>query len=68
MLQLKVEAIKWELADTATFFLKDISGKKITYKAGQFITLVFIHHEEEILGASLGVNSPTARIYEILFG
>ncbi len=48
MLQLKIEAIKWETADTATFFLNEISGKKIVYKAGQFITLVFTHHDEEI--------------------
>ena len=48
MLQLKIEAIKWETADTATFFLSEISGKKIHYKAGQFITLIFIHHDEEI--------------------
>jgi len=48
MLQLKVEAIKWELPDTATFLLREINGKKINYKAGQFITLVFDHHREEI--------------------
>lgn len=48
MLQLKVEAIKWETADTATFLLKDINGAKIDYKAGQFITLVFTHHKDEI--------------------
>jgi ferredoxin-NADP reductase len=48
MLQLKIEAIKWENPDTATFFLSELSGKKIRYKAGQFITLVFTHHTEEI--------------------
>jgi ferredoxin-NADP reductase len=48
MLQLKIEAIKWETPDTATFFLSEISGKKIHHKAGQFITLVFTHHAEEI--------------------
>lgn len=48
MLRLKVESIKWELADTATFYLSEVSGKKISYKAGQFITLVFDHHNEEI--------------------
>lgn len=48
MLQLKVEAIKWELPDAATLFFAEISGKKINYKAGQFITLVFVHHDEEI--------------------
>jgi ferredoxin-NADP reductase len=48
MIQLKVESVKWEAHDAATFFLKEISGKKINYKAGQFITLVFTHHAEEI--------------------
>jgi ferredoxin-NADP reductase len=48
MLQLKVEAIKWELPDTATFFLNEVSNKKVSYSAGQFITLVFTHHDEEI--------------------
>jgi ring-1,2-phenylacetyl-CoA epoxidase subunit PaaE len=48
MLQLRIEAIKWELPDTATFFLKEVSGRKIAYKAGQFITLVFTHRDEEI--------------------
>jgi len=48
MLQLKVEAIKWEAPDTATYFLREVSGKKIAYQAGQFITLVFDHHNEEL--------------------
>lgn len=48
MLQLRVEAIKWENPGTATFFLNEVSGKKINYKAGQFITLVFTHRDEEI--------------------
>jgi ferredoxin-NADP reductase len=48
MLQLKVEAIKWETADTATFYFTEISGKKVKYVAGQFITLVFTHHAGEI--------------------
>ena len=48
MLQLKVEAIKWELPDTATFLLSEAAGKKVSYKAGQFITLIFEHHQEEI--------------------
>jgi len=48
MLQLRVEAIKPETADTSTFYLKEVSGKRVIYKAGQFITLVIIHHGEEI--------------------
>lgn len=48
MLQLKVEAIKWEKPDTATFYLSNVSGEKISYQAGQFITLIFSHHHNEI--------------------
>jgi ferredoxin-NADP reductase len=48
MLQLRVEAIKKETADTATFYLKEVSGKRVAYKAGQFITLIINHHGEEI--------------------
>jgi|SRR6185437_5866916 len=58
MLQLKVEAIKWELPDTATFFFSEISDKKIHYKAGQFITLVFAHHKEEIRRSYSLCSSP----------
>ncbi|GAB3918612.1 ferredoxin--NADP reductase [Mucilaginibacter boryungensis] len=48
MLQLQVEDIKWEAPDTATYFLRDVADKKIIYKAGQFLTLVFNHHNEEL--------------------
>jgi ferredoxin-NADP reductase len=48
MLQLRVESIKPNTADTSTFYLKEVSGKRIAYKAGQFITLVINHHSEEI--------------------
>ncbi len=65
MLQLKVEAIKWELPDTATFFFTEISGKKIHYKAGQFITLVFSHHEEEIRRSYSLSSSPDEELLSI---
>src|SRR3569833_254018 len=65
MLQLKVEAIKWELPDTATFFLKEVSGKKISYKAGQFITLVFDHHAEEIRRSYSLSSSPGEELLSI---
>jgi ring-1,2-phenylacetyl-CoA epoxidase subunit PaaE len=48
MLQLKIDSIRWDTPDTATFFLSEISGKKIHYKPGQFLTFVFTHHNEEI--------------------
>jgi ferredoxin-NADP reductase len=65
MLQLKVEAIKWELPDTATFFFSEISGKKIRYKAGQFITLVFNHHDEEIRRSYSLSSSPHEELLSI---
>lgn len=58
MLQLKVEAIKWELPDTATFLLRETNGKKVDYKAGQFITLIFDHHREEIRRSYSLTSSP----------
>ncbi|TWR29720.1 ferredoxin--NADP reductase [Mucilaginibacter pallidiroseus] len=48
MLNLRVDAIEWDLSDVATFYLTPISGQKVAYKAGQFITLVFSHHNHEI--------------------
>lgn len=48
MLQLRVEDIKQETADAATFFLSDITSARISYLPGQFLTLVFTHHNEEI--------------------
>jgi len=65
MLQLKVEAIKWELPDTATFFLSEISGKKISYIAGQFITLVFNHHTEEVRRSYSLSSSPDEPLLSI---
>jgi 2Fe-2S type ferredoxin len=65
MLQLKVEAIKWELQDTATFYLKEVSGTKLHYKAGQFITLVFTHHAEEIRRSYSLSSSPDDELLSI---
>lgn len=48
LLQLRVDGIKWELPDTATFYLVKAVGYKPVYKAGQFITLVFDHHNQEV--------------------
>jgi Flavodoxin reductases (ferredoxin-NADPH reductases) family 1 len=61
MLQLRVDAIRWETADTATFFLSEASGKKISYKAGQFITLIFTHRDEEIRRSYSLSSSPDER-------
>ncbi|MDR3696578.1 ferredoxin--NADP reductase [Mucilaginibacter sp.] len=65
MLQLKVEAIKWDLPDAATLFFSEASGKKINYKAGQFITLVFEHHDEEIRRSYSLSSSPDEDLLSI---
>jgi len=65
MLQLKVEAIKWETADTATFFFSKPAGKKVHYIAGQFITLIFTHHAEEIRRSYSLSSSPDERLLAI---
>jgi ring-1,2-phenylacetyl-CoA epoxidase subunit PaaE len=48
ILKLKVDSIKWEAPDTATFYLISVDGKPVRYKAGQFITLIFNHRSQEI--------------------
>ncbi len=65
MLHLKVEAIKWETAYTATFYLTEVSGKKVEYVAGQFITLVFTHHGEEIRRSYSLSSSPDEELLAI---
>jgi ferredoxin-NADP reductase len=65
MLQLKVEAIKWVTADTATFYFTETSGKKVKYVAGQFVTLVFTHHDEEIRRSYSLSSSPDEELLAI---
>ncbi len=65
MLQLRVEAIKWETPDTATFYFAQPSGEKISYIAGQFITLVFTHHKEEIRRSYSLSSSPDEDLLSI---
>lgn len=65
MLQLRVEAIQWQTADTATFYLAEVSGRKIAYTAGQFITLVFTHHDEEIRRSYSLSSSPDEELLTI---
>ncbi|WP_448702521.1 2Fe-2S iron-sulfur cluster-binding protein [Mucilaginibacter sp. AW1-3] len=65
MLQLKVEAIKWETPDTATFYLSNATGQKIDYQAGQFITLIFAHHQDEIRRSYSLSSSPDETLLAI---
>jgi ferredoxin-NADP reductase len=65
MLQLRIETVKKETHDTSTFFLKEVSGKKVHYKAGQFITLVFTHRDEEIRRSYSLSSSPAEELLAI---
>ncbi|WP_158825938.1 ferredoxin--NADP reductase [Mucilaginibacter lacusdianchii] len=65
MLQICVESIKTETPDTATFYLRPVSGERIPYKAGQFITLVVNHHGEEIRRSYSLSSSPDEDLLSI---
>lgn len=65
ILKLKVERIKWETQDTATFYLSNVSGGPVSYKAGQFLTLVFNHHNEEIRRSYSLSSSPDEPLLSI---
>ena len=65
MVQLMVEAIKWETPDTAAFYFAQPSGEKINYISGQFITLVFTHHHEEIRRSYSLSSSPDEDLLSI---
>lgn len=65
MLQLKVEAIKWETPDTASFYLSNTTGEKINYQAGQFITLIFSHHHNEVRRSYSLSSSPDEKLLAI---
>jgi ferredoxin-NADP reductase len=65
MLQLRIEAVKWELPDTATFYLSGVNDERVHYKAGQFITLVFDHHQEEIRRSYSLSSSPDEELLAI---
>ncbi|WP_439695498.1 2Fe-2S iron-sulfur cluster-binding protein [Mucilaginibacter sp. AW1-7] len=65
ILKLKVEQIKWETPDTATFYLSNSSGPPLRYKAGQFLTLIFNHRSEEIRRSYSLSSSPDEPLLSI---
>lgn len=64
-MQLRVQSIKQETADTSTFYLQEASGKPVLYKAGQFITLVINHHGEEIRRSYSLSSSPDEELLAV---
>ena len=47
-LQLRIKNIKRETTESKTFIVEEINGNTITYKAGQFITLLVRLHGKEV--------------------
>ena len=64
-LQLKITDIVYETHDTATFYLAEENNRKINYQAGQFITLVFTHKDEEIRRSYSLSSSPDEDLLSI---
>jgi ring-1,2-phenylacetyl-CoA epoxidase subunit PaaE len=48
LLEWKIIQVIRETDEAATYLLQETGGKKVTYKAGQFLTFIFYHHEHEI--------------------
>ena len=44
-LKLRIVRIVSETADTNSYFLESIDGQSITYRAGQFLTLILLHRD-----------------------
>lgn len=64
-IQLIVDSITQETRDTATFYLRPANDGRITYQAGQFITLIFAHHNEEITRSYSLSSSPHEKLLSI---
>lgn len=47
-LQLRIKNIRQETRESKTYFVEDINGRKIEYKAGQFLTLIVTLHGKEV--------------------
>lgn len=60
-----VENIIRLAADTATFQLRPADGLPLHYKAGQFITLIFDHHNEELRRSYSISSSPDEALLSI---
>lgn len=64
-IQLIVDSIKQETRDAATFYLRPVNGGRVAYQAGQFITLIFAHHDEEITRSYSLSSSPHEELLSI---
>jgi ring-1,2-phenylacetyl-CoA epoxidase subunit PaaE len=65
-LQFRIKNIRQETQDTKSFFVEEINGKKIEYKAGQFLTLIVHLHGKEIR-RSYSISSTPGIDKEVFF-
>ena len=65
-LQLKITAIRQETAQSKSYFIENISGEQISYKAGQFLTLIVNFHQKEVRRSYSISSSPGVDI-EVYF-
>jgi ring-1,2-phenylacetyl-CoA epoxidase subunit PaaE len=47
-LQLRIKNIRKETSSSQSYFIEEVNGKKIVYKAGQFLTLLVNLHGKEV--------------------
>lgn len=65
-LQVRIKNIRKETANSKSYFIEEINGKKIEYKAGQFFTLLVNLHGKEVR-RSYSVSSAPGVDQDIFF-
>ncbi|GAB3502056.1 phenylacetate-CoA oxygenase/reductase subunit PaaK [Spirosoma knui] len=58
-LKLRVIAIRQETADTRSYFLENLDGQPVPYRAGQFLTLILPHNGHEVRRSYSLSSTPT---------
>ena len=48
LLQLRIIHIQPESSDANSYFLEPVDGQSVSYRAGQFLTLILVHHGHEV--------------------
>jgi ring-1,2-phenylacetyl-CoA epoxidase subunit PaaE len=62
-IELRVTGIVRETHDTVSVFFAPVGNKKIVYEAGQFITFIFKHHNEEFRRSYSFSSTPPIDIF-----
>jgi ring-1,2-phenylacetyl-CoA epoxidase subunit PaaE len=56
-LKLRIARIQAETADTTSYFLEPVNQKDVSYRVGQFLTLIFTHRDDVQYSISLPEDS-----------